>query len=184
MSFFPCASSTPTERAGAGVPGLPNVHSLGKLSSFLASKWRASSGFLQHRVTPGFVSWWSWRQMSLTEYCLWVKRGYYCHYFFLIKCLPQSRCHMGWYVSAHPARPERDSARTKLHGGSPEEGAPASEQLGCISGWQCDFQLLSVTPQSYFKSLSDTNPVGTSWLWSLHFFIPKNSKFSPLEYFF
>lgn len=61
--------------------------------------------------------------MSLAGYCLWVKRGYDSHDFFLIKCLLQTRCHMGWYVSFHPARAKSDCALTKPTGDSPWGGS-------------------------------------------------------------
>lgn len=68
--------------------------------------------------------------MSLTEYCLWVKSGYHCHHFFLMKCLLQTRCHMGWGVSSHPASTKHDSAWTKLNGDSPWGGS--SQQIALM----------------------------------------------------
>lgn len=62
----------------------------------------------------------------LTGSCLWVKKGYYCHYFFLVKCLLQTRCHMGW--RALPILPgPSTTAWMMLHGDAP--GWPASERL-------------------------------------------------------
>lgn len=121
-------------------------------------------------------------KMSLMGSCLRVKKGYSCHYLFLVKCLLQTRHHMGWWVPPHPARAKRDPAQMTLDGDAPGGGS-SQRRLWCISGWQCDFQLFSPMPQRHFKCLSDANPVGTSWLWSLYLFLWEAQNSTPLEYF-
>ena len=120
--------------------------------------------------------------MSLTGSCLWVRKGHYCHYFFLVKCLLQTRCHMGGRAPPLPAGPS-----TTVRGRCWMEMLPgvaqASERLWCTLGWQRDLQPFSAMPQSHFKSLSDANPVVTSWLWSLYLFLWEAQHSTPVDYF-
>lgn len=51
------------------------------------------------------------------------EEGLYYHYFFLVKCLLQTRGHMGWRAPPHPARAQHDCAWTMLNGDAPWGGS-------------------------------------------------------------
>lgn len=156
--FFLRISNTPTESWGGVLvtnSGHPSCSLLRQDSLPLATQW-VSSRFPQHKVISEFVLGWQWWQ-DVPNRVLF--EGYSCHYLFLIKCLLQTRYHMGWWVPPHPARAKRDPAQMTLDGDAPG-GASSQRRLWCLSGWQCDFQLFSVMPQRHFKCLSDANQWG------------------------
>lgn len=116
-------------------------------------------------------------KMSLTGSCLRVKKGYSCHYLFLVKCLLQTRYHMGWWVPPHPARAKREPAQMTLDGDAPGGGS-SQRRLWCISGWLW-FSAVLCDASETFQMFVRCQPSGDK-LTLVSLFVPLgSSRFNP-----